>query len=305
MIPSNSIHLLCWRLAAFVLTLLSIFAFSSAAFAGEDADDAATGQGERIHEETEIRHRTAPHAPDPDKDGFHFTTMRTWLFRDFLPNSDDSTILGIEAVSAWGWGNYDVTNISYIELVDYPRAVPGRPQGNPEGEFGAATGVTDLLSAFLFSKKGPHHGPHHFAYGLATQLPTGSDDTISSGKWSLGPAIEYEYHKDRFYAAFVALQLWSVAGDSDRKSVNMMMIKPMITYDLTEKWKAVYMPYGISIYWNKESGQKVYLPLGGGLQRNFRLGSQKMAASLQFFKYVVRPDKGSEYDLRFMLEFDF
>ena len=250
-------------------------------------------------------HRTVAHAPDPDTDAFHFTAIRAWGYRDFLPKSDDADILGVEFNSAWGWGDWNVTNISYIEFADYPRAVPGKPYGNPVPALGAATGITDLLSAFLFSKKSDHHSPHHFSYGFAAQFPTASDDTLGSGQWSLGPAIEYEYHKGRFFAAFVALQLWSVAGESGRAAVNMMMIKPMITYDLAEKWKAVYMPYGISVYWDKKSGQQVYLPLGGGLQRNFLVGSQELAISAQFFKYVLRPDKGSEYDLRFMLEFDF
>jgi hypothetical protein len=196
-------------------------------------------------------------------------------------------------------------NISYLEVADYPRAVPGKPTGNPEPGTESATGISDTLSAFLMSKEREHHGPHHFAYGLATQFPTASDDTLGSGKWSLGPAIEYEYHNNRFYAAFVALQLWSVAGDADRKDVSMLMIKPMVTYDLGKQWKAVYMPYGVSVYWNKPASDAVYLPLGGGLQRDFRIGSLEMAASVQFFSYVVRPPKGSEYDLRFMLELDF
>ena len=136
------------------------------------------------------------------------------------------------------------------------------------------------------------------------QLPTASDSTIGSGKWCVGPAVEYEYERGRFYAAFVALQLWSFAGDEDRKSVNMLMVKPMITYDLGRCWKAVYMPYGVSVYWDKPSGEKVYLPLGGGIQRDFPIGRRELAASVQFFKYVLRPSKGSEYDLRFMLELD-
>lgn len=65
------------------------------------------------------------------------------------------------------------------------------------------------------------------------------------------------------------------------------------------------MPYGISIYWNKPSDEAIYLPIGGGLQRGFRLWGVETAASLQFFKYVIRPSAGSEYDLRFMLESDF
>ena len=239
-------------------------------------------------------------------DALKLATYRTWLFRSFLPDAnDDADTLGQEFVSTWGWGNYDVSNISYIEFADYPVGVPGYPPGNPEPGTVADTGINDVLSAFLFSKKGGHHGPHHFGYGFATQLPTGSGETLSSGKYSIGPAVDYEYSKDRIFVAIVALQLWSVAGDSNRKDVNMMMIKPMITYDLNEKWKAVYMPYGISIYWDKPSSQRVYFPLGGGIQRQFNIGSRESAFSVQLFKNVIRPDKGAEHDFRLMFEVNF
>ena len=253
--------------------------------------------------EPSISHEDHVEGSSPNR--FHFGPLRLWAYRDFLPEGKYADALGLEMNSAWGMGGFDVANISYFEFADYARPVPGMPPGNPEPGMKGATGITDLLTAFLFSRQQAHHGPHHFAYGLAAQFPTASDDTLGSGKWALGPAIEYEYHRDRFYAAFVALQLWSVAGDSDRKDVSMLMIKPMITYDLGKRWKAVYMPYGISVYWNKPSPDAVYLPLGGGLQRNFRIGSLEMAASGQFFNYVVRPSKGSEYDLRFMLQFGF
>jgi len=242
-------------------------------------------------------------APSPNR--FHFTNLRLWAYRNFLPDDKDSDVLGLELNSAWGLAGFDVANISYFEFADYDRPVPGMPPGNPEPGLKSATGITDLLTAFLFSRQQAHHGHHHFAYGLAAQFPTASDETLGSGKWALGPAIEYEYHRNRFYAAFVALQLWSVAGDSARKDVSMLMITPIVTYDLGKQWKAVYMPYGVSVYWNKPASDAVYLPLGGGIQRGFRIGSLQMAASVQFFKYVVRPSKGSEYDLRFMLEFDF
>jgi hypothetical protein len=231
------------------------------------------------------------------------TTLRLWGYRN-LHKGSDATILGIEVNSAWAWGCLDFTNISYIELAEYPRAVPGKPYGNPNPEPGAATGITDFLSAVLASPKKAHHGPHHFAAGFAVQLPTASDGTLGAGKWCVGPAIEYEYEKGRFYAAFVALQLWSFAGDADRKDVAMLMIKPMITYELNCHWKAVYMPYGISVYWNKPSGNRAYVPLGGGFQYDFRIGRQDMAVSLQYFQYVVRPTGGSEGDLRLMLQFD-
>jgi len=171
---------------------------------------------------------------------FNLDTQRTWLFRSFLPDaSDDADALGLEFNTSWSWGSYDWTNIAYIELADYPVGIPGQPVGNPEPGTAAATGINDLLTAFLISKRQDHRGPHHFAWGFSAQFPTGDDDTLTSGKYSLGPAIEYAYSGDRLFAAFVALQLWSVAGDADRKDVSLMMIKPMVTYDLNGKWKAV------------------------------------------------------------------
>jgi len=216
-------------------------------------------------------------------------------------------VLGLEFNSTWGWGSYDVTSISYFEVAQYLRAVPEKPGGNPgePGSIEGADGITDLLSAFLFSKQGEHEGPHHFSASAAVQVPTASDESLGSGKWSFGPAAEYEYHADRFYAAFVAIQLWSVAGDPDRKGVSMLMIKPMVTYDLDQRWKLVYMPYGISQYWNKPSGQQLYVPIGGGVQYGFDVKGLDMATSLQYFNYAIRPDGGSENEIRFMLEFNF
>lgn len=242
---------------------------------------------------------------DASSDAFQVVTYRNWLFRSFLPNEeDDADTLGFELVTGWGMGDFNVTNIAYIELADYPRGVPGLPPGNPESTTVADTGINDLLTAFLFSKKG-HHGPHHWGFGFSAQLPTGSGDTLSSGKYSLGPAIDYEYSNDKLFIAIVALQLWSVAGESEAADVNMLMIKPMVTYDFHENWKAVYMPYGISVYWDKPSGQRVYFPLGGGVQRQFEIGSHPSAFSVQLFRNVLRPDKGAEHDFRLMFEVNF
>jgi hypothetical protein len=237
---------------------------------------------------------------------FSLDTYRTWYFRSFLPDAeDDADTLGLEFNTSWGWGDFDVVNIAYLEVADYPVAIPGQPIGNPEPDVGAATGINDLLTAFLFSGPNSHHGRHHVGWGFAGQLPTGDSDTLTSGKYSFGPAFEYAYEGDRLFMAFVALQLWSVAGDSARKDVNLLMIKPMITYDLNPKWKAVYMPYGVSVYWNKPAGQKAYVPLGGGIQRQFNIGSRPSAFSAQLFRNVIRPDKGTETDFRLMLEVNF
>ena len=109
-------------------------------------------------------------------------------------------------------------------------AVPGQPVGNPEPGMEAATGINDLLTAAWISKKGPHHGKHHFAPGVAMQFPTGTSDSLGSGKWSIGPSFDYEYENGRLFAGAIALQIWSFAGEADRKDVNMLMIKPFVVF---------------------------------------------------------------------------
>jgi len=49
----------------------------------------------------------------------------------------------------------------------------------------------------------------------------------------------------------------------------------------------------------------MYLPLGGGVQHSIKLGSVQMNLGAQLFKNVVRPTKGTVYDLRFLVELSF
>lgn len=252
-------------------------------------------------EETE--EHGAGHATSSDR--FRITSLRNWLFAVALPEGDQSETLGVEIDAEFGIGDFDVKNINYFEVMDYPRTVPGMPIGNPYPGLEPATGIGDFMSGYWFTRKGAPHGKHHFAWGFAAQLPTASNESLGSGKWSLGPSIDYEYENGRFFGGFIAIQFWSVAGDSDRKDVNMMMIKPFAYYELNEKWDLVYEPYGISIYWDKPSDQRVYLPLGGGVQRSAQFGSVPMVFSLQYQNYVLRSPGGSKYEYRLLVEFDF
>jgi hypothetical protein len=229
-----------------------------------------------------------------------------WLFRSFLQDeTDDNDTYGIELETRLTTSRYEVKNISYFEVNQYERGVPGQPPGNPEPAIQAADGIGDLLTAFWISKREAHHGKHHFAPGFAMQFPTASSDTLGSGKWSIGPSFDYEYESGRLFAGAIALQVWSFAGDADRKDVSMLMIKPFVFFSLTENWDLMYLPYGVTVYWNKPEGEKVYLPLGGGVQRSFKLGSAQMNLGAQVFKNVVRPKKGTVYDLRFLVELAF
>ncbi len=256
---------------------------------------------ETAHEmgETES-HEVEPHS------GLRLGRQASWLFRSFLRDEwDDSDTLGLEFESYFGVGSYEVKNISYFEVASYDRGVPGQPPGNPFPGVEGGNGINDLLTAFWISKKGAHHGKHHFSLGMAAQFPTASDDTLGSGKWSVGPSFDYEYESGRLFAGAIALQIWSFAGDNDRKEVSMLMIKPFLYYSVSDNWDLMYVPYGIQVYWNKASGEKVYFPVGGGAQRHFQLGATLMNLGAALYYNAVRPTAGTVWDLRFLVEFNF
>ena len=245
-------------------------------------------------------------AQEAEASVFRVGSWRNWIFRSFLQDeTDDANTLGLELESYFTFGSTQIKNIAYVEVADHPRAIPGQPQGNPLPEIGSATGISDLLTGFWISKQGGHHGKHHFAPGIAFQFPTATSETLGSGKWSVGPSLDYEYESGDLFAGAIALQIWSFAGDEDRKDVSMLMIKPFIYYSLSEHWDLMYVPYGISVYWNKPSGEKAYVPIGGGGQWKTHLGSLGMNVGLQLFNNVVRPSKGTVWDLRVLVELVF
>ncbi len=261
------------------------------------SDEPTSSDGSHASEDT------TDHA-EPNR-GFRLGRQASWIFGSFLEDeSGDNLTLGLEFESYFGLGGYEVKNISYFEVAHYARGVPGQPAGTPEPSIEAADGINDLLSAFWFSKKGAHHGKHHFSLGFAAQFPTASSDTLGSGKWSLGPSFDYEYKSGRWFAGAIALQVWSVAGDDDRKDVSMLMVKPFAYYTINKKWDLMYVPYGIQVYWNKPSGEQVYLPVGGGVQRKINLGSTLMDLGLAAYYNIVRPTGGTVWDVRLLVEFN-
>jgi hypothetical protein len=244
---------------------------------------------------------------EADQPFYRLGSQRTWPFFSFLndPGKDAKT-LGLEFESYLNIGPYNIKNISYFEVNQYPRVIPGQPNGNPNNpdRTVGADGINDLLSGFWFSRRGAHHGKHHFALGFAAMFPTASDPTLGSEKWSAGPSFDYEFESGRWFAGAIALQVWSFAGAADRKPVNMLMIKPFVVYNLAKRFDLIYIPYGVSVYWDKPAGEQVYLPLGGGAQYQVPLGkSTTLNLGAQLFKNVIRPTSGTVYDLRFLIEF--
>jgi len=147
-------------------------------------------------------------------------------------------------------------------------------------------------------------GPIIWGIGPSINLPTATDDTLGSEKWSAGPSAVVLATPNPWVLGTLVRQLWSFAGDSDRDNVNQTLIQPFVNYNLSDGWYLTSSPI-ITANWEEDSGDRWTVPVGGGFGKIFRIGSQPMNFSTQAFYHVESPEFGPDQSLRVQLQFLF
>jgi len=159
-----------------------------------------------------------------------------------------------------------------------------------------------LTPAFFFSPKKPV--PVSPGVGLVWgagpvfQLPTATDPRLGSDKWSAGPTFVALLLTKKVVTGFLINNLWSYAGESDRADVNAMTLQPFFNYNLPKGWYLTTSPI-ITANWEAPSDERWTIPIGGGIGRVFKLGSQPINAQISYYYNVERPDlTGGDSQLR-------
>ncbi|MEB3243005.1 MAG: neuromedin U [Cyanobacteriota bacterium] len=127
-----------------------------------------------------------------------------------------------------------------------------------------------------------------FGVGPTLVIPSATDVQLSAQRWSAGPAAVAVYTRGALVAGILANNVWSFAGDGGER-INSMLIQPFINVNLPDGWYLASSPI-ITADWTARDGRGWTVPIGGGIGRIFRLGSQPFNASLQGFWNVARPE---------------
>jgi hypothetical protein len=195
--------------------------------------------------------------------------------------------------------NWSMINIDLLALIDSPGGVPGSP-GNPSPSPGDRTfGLGDLTHLTVCSRE----SDSSFLYGMGFMLtlPTASDSTLGSEKWSAGPAFRVTYREGAWNVGVFGGNQWSYDGSSDRGDVNQLILRGSVRRNLDNDWYLVSAPLITANWKAKKSSDTWMLPLGGGIGKVLNVRSMPWAISLQAYANVVKPDGAPDWVLRFAL----
>jgi len=162
----------------------------------------------------------------------------------------------------------------------------------------------DIQQSFFFSPNEFSSSAQVWGAGPVVSYPTASDSAYGSGKWGLGPSFVGVQFSGPWVVGALLNNVWSVAGDSDRRGVSFLSFQPFVNYNMSGGWFLQSAPL-INADWKASNGNQWTVPVGGGAGRTFRIGSQAVTAVMSGFYNVERPDGGPRWNLRCQLTFMF
>ncbi|MFL5172574.1 MAG: hypothetical protein ACJ8CC_18205 [Microvirga sp.] len=163
-----------------------------------------------------------------------------------------------------------------------------------------AFGLGDINPSFFFSPKQPTHGII-WGIGPTVVFPTGTDKTLTAGKYSLGPTFVALTIEGPWVLGVLVNNVWSVAGKNNRDSVNAMTLQPFVNYNFAGGWYLTSSPI-VTANWETGHGERWTVPVGGGFGRVLKIGEQPVNMQLAAYYNVARPTGAADWQLRAQIQ---
>jgi hypothetical protein len=162
-------------------------------------------------------------------------------------------------------------------------------------------GLSDTTQSFFFSPKKP--GPFGLIWGVgpAFLYPTGTNDLLGTGTFSIGPTVVLLKQMGGLTAGVLMQQLWSVAIQEDRKSLSQMYLQPFAAYTL-KTHTTFTLSSEMTANWNNTPGDaKWTIPLLFQISQILKIGKQPISLQIGGKWYVDSPRYGPDWGVRFAL----
>jgi hypothetical protein len=150
------------------------------------------------------------------------------------------------------------------------------------------TGFGNGYTTFFLS---PEHGEgFYWGVGPVLYYPSATNTELGVNKWGSGPSVAFvKLDQSPWVFGAVVNNIWSFGGPpqgSDK--TNMLLVNPFVSYHFGDGWAVGSSP-NITSDWTSKAGQRWTLPIGGGVDKTFRLWGQPMKLGVDGYYNTIRP----------------
>jgi len=165
------------------------------------------------------------------------------------------------------------------------------PRDDGDGYWGPTHGHTGDVS-FDLVYGGVNDSGRILSYGMAGELPTSSDTSNAKQQLILGPEVNIGKVTDWGVYGAVISHVFDVVEKKDKHTPNTSIttIQGYFGYGLGHGWQLVSNPV-ISYDWEGDSGNKLDLPLGGGVAKTTMLWKMPLRIAAEVQYYVASTDR--------------
>jgi hypothetical protein len=208
------------------------------------------------------------------------------------PGEDIANQLKIKLINFTKHGDRWLLHRPILPIVYQPEIVPGE---------GSKAGLGDLSYRVYLTQK-----EKGFLWGIgpAFVFPTATHSRLGTEKWSVGPTIGFAAERGKWLFGAVFINIWSVAGDSSRSSVNAFTATPFVSYRLGNGWFVESSPE-ILANWKADRNNRWIVPMGAGFGKVLRVNNSPVVIRAAGFYNVERPTNAAKWEIRIGFDFVF
>ncbi|MGB5570437.1 MAG: hypothetical protein WBM81_14185 [Sedimenticolaceae bacterium] len=212
---------------------------------------------------------------------------------DWGPEGETFAVTNIQPVLPFKLNDdWNVVTRTILPIVSQPGLTPGQDR---------KWGTSDTLFTAFFVPA--DSGDWIWGVGPAVQLPTTSNSRLGNDEWGAGASLVALSMPGRWVVGGLVSNVWGIDEDPGNE-VNLFTMQPFANYNFDQGWYFTFAPI-ISANWEAPGGQKWTVPLGGGIGKIFKIGSQAMNAQLHYYYNVEKPDFVGGSNIRLQLQFMF
>lgn len=167
----------------------------------------------------------------------------------------------------------------------------------PLFENGLATfGMGDVTTSFFVS---PSKSTRLiWGAGPLVVLPSTSEPTLGSGKWSAGPTIVALKQTGPWTVGALWNQAWSFSGDPSRGDVNQMFLQPFVSYQAT-RTITISVNSEMTANWETDDDDDTWtVPINVVVSKLSSFGTFPASYQVGFGAFPVHPEVGPSWKIR-------